>query len=53
MNYAIQTLEDEKAIIEKCLSKWDKDHYPQAYADRNRKIKEINEALEILKSKEI
>ena len=53
MKYAIQTLEDEKAIIEKCLTNWDKYHYPQAHMERNQRIKEINQALEILKTSEL
>ena len=49
MNYAIETLEKEKALIEKALNEWECKEYPEAKKEREKRLKELNEALNKLK----
>jgi len=53
MNYAIKILEKEYELIEKCLSNWDLEKYPEARKERNDKLKDLTKAIEYLKSKQI
>lgn len=48
-NYAVQELEKIRITLEKALEGWNPEHYPEAFRDRNKKLKDINKALEILK----
>lgn len=48
MTYAIEILEKEKAILEKCLSEWDEREYPEAKKEREKRLKDINKAIEKL-----
>lgn len=50
MNYAIETLEKEKALIEQALNKWECKEYPEAKKEREKRLKELNEVLNKLKS---
>lgn len=50
MNYAIELLEKEKILIQKALEGWEPEHFPEAFKDRNKKLKNINEALEKLRA---
>lgn len=49
MREAIFILEREKKLLEDCLKGWKQDSHPEAFKQRNEKLKEINKALEILK----
>lgn len=49
MNYAIQILEREKRILETCLSEGDWSQYTEAKKEREKRLKEINKAIELLK----
>ena len=51
MNEAIFILEREKKLLENCLKGFNKDEYPEAFRQRNKKHKEITLAIELLKSK--
>jgi hypothetical protein len=48
--YAIIILEKEKQLLEDCLKGWKQEHYPEAFNDRNNKLKDINKAIQILKT---
>lgn len=48
MNEAIFILEREKKILEKCLIGWKSENHPEAFKQRKKKLKEINEALKKL-----
>jgi hypothetical protein len=48
MTYAIQTLENQAKLLKDCLSEWDATQYPEAHKDRERKLKEVNDALKVL-----
>lgn len=50
MEYVINLLEKDKAILEKCLSEWEIKEYPIAKKEREDKLNEINKAINILKS---
>jgi len=50
MNEAIFILEREKKLLEYCLKGWKSENHPEAFKQRNKKLKEINNALEILKN---
>lgn len=52
MNEAIFILEKEKHLLQQCLKGFKKDYYPDAFKQRNKKLKEINYALETLKQKQ-
>lgn len=49
MNYAIRTLEAEQRTLEKILSTWEDNHYPEAKKIRDKRLKEVTKAIEILK----
>jgi hypothetical protein len=49
MNEAIFILEREKYLLEECLKGWKKEHHPEAFKQRNKKLKEIKEAIETIK----
>jgi hypothetical protein len=49
MNYAIQVLENEKALIEKALSKWECENYPEAKKERTIRLMQLNNAIIKLK----
>jgi len=49
MEYVINLLEKDKAILEKCLSAWETIEYPIAKKEREDKLKEIINAINILK----
>ena len=51
MNEAIFILEREKKLLENCLKGFNKEEYPEAFKQRNKKHKEIMLAIELLKSK--
>jgi len=50
MNEAIFILEREKKLLEDCIKEWHNHSHPEAFKQRNKKLKEINNALEILKN---
>jgi len=49
MNYAIEILEEESDRLQKCLSDWDLKCYPEARAERERKLKSLEKAINKLK----
>lgn len=53
MDYAIFILEKEKGYIEKCLSEWQSENYPDAKKERDKKLKSINEAITKLRTPKI
>lgn len=48
MNEAIFILKREKRLLEQCLKTWVSKSHPEAFKQRNKKLKEINNAIEIL-----
>jgi hypothetical protein len=51
-NYAIEVLEKELFLIEKCLSEWELHKYREARIEREIKLNELKQELELLKNKE-
>ncbi len=51
MNYAIEILKKHKKHIENTPLFHETGYYPEARKDRDKKLKEINEAIELLTSK--
>jgi hypothetical protein len=51
--YAIEILEKEMLLLEKCLTKWEEEIYPAARKERNDKYKNLVKAIEYLKSNKI
>ena len=54
MEHAIRILEFEKTLLEKCLEGWpesSKVNYSAAFKQRNVKLKQINDAIALIKSK--
>ena len=51
MNEAIFILEREKQLLNDCLKGWKSENHTEAFKQRNKKLSEINEAIEILKQK--
>ncbi len=49
MRYSIETLEKEKYILNKCLSEWQSENYPDAKKEREKRLKDIDECISILK----
>lgn len=50
MNEAIFILEREKKLLEDCLKGWKSKNHPEAFKQRNKKLAEINKAIELLKT---
>ena len=50
MNEAIFILEREQYLLEQCLKGWKTEKHPEAFKQRNKKLKEIKEAIKILKN---
>jgi hypothetical protein len=53
MNYAIETLEKEKALIEKALNGWETKQYPEAKKQREKRLKQLEDAIDELKNLDI
>ena len=51
MNYAIEILEKEKTLLLKCLCEWESKEYPEAFKERNNKVKDIEKAIQTLINK--
>jgi len=49
MNYTIEILEKESELLTKCLTEWETKEYPIAKEIREIRLKELNNALELLK----
>ena len=49
MNYAVETLEKEKSLITRALSEWEIHQYPEAKKVREKRLNDINNALEKIK----
>lgn len=49
MKYAIELIENEISLLQRCLSAWECKEYPDAKKQRDKRINELNEALNILK----
>ena len=45
MNYAIEIIEKEIEILKKCLNEWESYEYPEAKKEREKKLKQLNDAL--------
>ena len=52
MNYAIETLEKEKALIEKALTEWETKQYPEAKKQREKRLEQLEDAIDLLNSNE-
>lgn len=50
MEEAFFVLEREKRLLEDCLKGWKQDIHPEAFKERNKRLKEINKAIEVLKN---
>lgn len=48
MNHAIHILEQEKHLLENCL-KGDWEGYSEAKKERDKRLRDVNKAIEILK----
>jgi len=48
MNYAIEILEKEKYFIINALNVWETTQYPEAKKERKKRLKEINEAINVV-----
>jgi hypothetical protein len=51
MKYAIKILEKEKQLLEDCLKDWKIENYPEAFKDRNNKLRDIDNAIQTLITK--
>jgi hypothetical protein len=50
MNYAVELIIKEISILEKCLIEWETELYPEAKKERDKRLKELNEALNKIKN---
>jgi hypothetical protein len=48
MNYVIEIIEKEISILKRCLNEWESYEYPDAKKEREKKLKQLNYALNIL-----
>ena len=50
MNYAIEILEKEIRILNEAIKGWKSKDYPEAFKERNKRLKELEQALNKLKT---
>lgn len=48
MNYAIKTLSEERDRINNALSNWEKEKYPEAKNEREKRIRELDTAMKLI-----
>jgi len=48
MNYAIEVLQKEKSLIDRCLKGFNKEEYKEAFKRQSKKSKELKKAIEKL-----
>ena len=46
MDYAIEVLKKDKKLIDTCLSKWDKENYPDIRKRQEKKSNELERAAD-------
>ena len=51
MKYAIELIEREINLLQRCLSEWECKEYPDAKKERDKRLNELNEALNKLTNK--
>jgi len=51
MNYAIEILQNELNILQRCLNEWDSQMYPEAKKERQKRLNDINNAIDKLNEK--
>jgi hypothetical protein len=51
MNYAIEILENELNILQRCLNEWESENYPEAKKERQKRLNDINNAIDKLNEK--
>ena len=52
IEYVINLLEKDKAILEKCLTEWESKEYPIAKKEREDRLTALNNAIAILQNKQ-
>ena len=50
MDYALQTLQKEKYIVEDCLKGFNKIDYLEAFKLRLKRVNQLNKAIELIKT---
>ena len=48
MKYSIEVLEKEKQLLEKCLSDWELNKYPEARKERLNKLTDLNNVIKLV-----
>lgn len=48
--YALEILEKEKQLLKECLKGWKSENYPEAFKERNKKLLELEIAIDKLKN---
>lgn len=48
MEYSLQILKQEKFLLEKCLKGFNKEKHPEAFKNRNRKLRDINKTIKLI-----
>jgi hypothetical protein len=48
MSYAVEILEKERILLLKCLNEWDTQTHPEAKKEREKRLNDINNALQLL-----
>tara|TARA_R110000822_G_C14903786_1_gene449320 strand:- start:234 stop:386 length:153 start_codon:yes stop_codon:yes gene_type:complete len=48
MKYAIEVLKKDKELLERCLSNWEINQYPEAKKERLNKLQDLTDAIKIL-----
>ena len=51
MNYAIEILENELNMLQRCLNEWECQTYPEAKKEREKRLNDINNAINKLNEK--
>ena len=52
MNYALETLQKELKLVEKALKGWKDDTYPEAKKLREKRLNDLQEAINIIQASE-
>ena len=48
MKYALEVLKKDKELLERCLSNWEINQYPEAKKERENKLEDLKNAIKLL-----
>ena len=53
LNYALETLQKERELVDRALNNWEKQKYPEARKERERRLNDLNKAILLIQTKTV